>query len=387
MFFLKTENRELILILDVQSSVVRGSLAIHDPSQIPHIIFSYNAVIPWKSRTDSNYLVKTTLRAVSETVEACRRFIHISKGKADMPSHIGTMHFILSSPWIISHAKVISESYAKPMIVTHSHVMKLIEADKSSLGEVTGGSLGVIEQKIFAISLNGYPTASWEDQQARHLEVSYAMSAVGSKMIERFKEACGKGNHSSKIRFHSSLLMQKIGLQAIMPDLDEFALLHIHGELTDLALINGSSCTFFGSFPFGVRTLVRKIAAAEKTDIQTADSLLTLYTGGHFDETHSKDSMERIKNIGNGWTSELSKILNDNSSAESVIRNMPRKILASTWSHDDFFLQAILNAYPKSKPELISIESITPKVAFDLRSERRRLTGLYALAIHIMGSN
>jgi hypothetical protein len=135
-----------------------------------------------------------------------------------------------------------------------------------------------------------------------------------------------------------------------------------------------------------VRTLVRKIAATEDADIQSADSLLTLYTGGHFDPVHSSASMERIKNISNGWTSELARTLGANSSG-SKAQELPRKVLASAFSHDDFFAQTLRGAFPKAKIELISIESISPKVFFDAKSERRRLTGLYALAIHIMGNH
>ncbi len=384
MFFLKPEKRELVLILDIQSSVVRGSLALLLPSASPHIIFSYNVPIAWKTRTDSTYLIKTTLKAVAECVEAALRFIQVNT-KLNIPKRIGTMHLVLSSPWILSEAKVITESFNSPVTITKNHINHLIEEDRKKLEKSSGSEVTIIEQKIFSVFLNGYETALWDNQVSKELKIAYAMSAVGTKMMDRFVEACQTHKHRFKIRFHSSLLLQQVGIKTIDPNLDNYALLHIHGELTEIAMIDHGSCSFFGSFPFGVRTLVRKIASSKNCDFQSADSMLTLYTGGHYDKVHAETSMERIRNISIGWTSELARTLQGNKDEGRAIL-MPRKMLLSALSHDDFFSQILNNVYPKSKIELINIENISPKVFFDSKSERRRLTGLYAIAIHIMGN-
>lgn len=376
--FTKDNSGELDLILDVQTAVVRGSLVIYDGANLPNVIFTYNAVIAWKAHTDNSYLIKSTLKAVAETVEAARRFTHLKASKDKIPRKIKEVHFALSSPWIVSTAKTVKASFEKDTEITKGYVLKMIEDERKVMTAASTEDLTVIEQKIFDVRLNGYSVGDWLGKQARDFEISYTISIAGSRMIERFKDICIRSIHRCDIFYHSSLLLQQIGVRAIYPNQPNYGLIHVHGELTEVAIISNNVSTFFGYYPLGVRSLVRKIANSTKTDQQTADSALALYVGGHMDEEHAAEEINAIKNVATGWAMELKRLIEKKDGSFSL----PENVYLSSWSHDDFFAAAIRFVFPKMRVNMISIDDIAPLVSFDDKAEHRRLTGLYALAIH-----
>jgi hypothetical protein len=380
MLFSKGQDK-LILILDVQSSVVRGSLALLKKDDPPHVLYTYSTNIPWKPHTNSSYLIKVALKAVAEAVESAERSMHLLADSGIVPKKIAEVHFALSSPWIVSQAKTLSIEFPKEAEITHSRILNIIDQERDKLTPKTDEQrVKVIEQKIFDVRLNGYSVADWNGMSAKQLEVSYTVSIAGTRMLERFVEAAGPAARGRRPFFHSSLLLQHIGLTIVMPEREAYALVHIHGELSDVAVMRRNSCIFFASYPFGVRTLVRKIAATTKTELGAADSLLTLYESGVMDQTHAKESAKMIKDIAMGWSTELQKLFSE----QSTTCPIPSAIVVYAFAHDKFFVQALKDIYPANRIEVLSIESILPYVSYGGRAEHRRLTGLYAIAIHSM---
>jgi|GEM_PF-517444 len=388
MFFSATEKEKLILMLDVQSSVVRGSLVLFRKTAEPHVLFTYNADMPYKETTSSAYLIKTTLQAVSETIQATLQYIsvrtHTGEGNSQdtyiIPKKISSVHFCLSSPWIVSQAKVLKLTFAKDTKITQSYIVGLIEQERAKLTESTHDPLRVVEEKIFDVRLNGYSVRSWEGRDTRDLEVAFTASIAGTRMIERFIEECSHIVHANNIVFHSSLLLQYIAMETVFPDRGNYSLIHIHGELTDLAIIRNHSCAFFGSYPSGVRTLIRTLADSAQHDNQAADSLLALYTSGQLDVSHSAESISLIEQSALGWLEELKKLFVQ-SGLEPV---PPLAVILSAWAHDDFYLKMLAHAYPAIPLQILSIDDMSSHIVFAAGTERRRLTALYAIAINTM---
>jgi peptidyl-tRNA hydrolase len=77
----------------------------------------------------------------------------------------------------------------------------------------------------------------------------------------------------------SSLLLQYIGIEKVLEPGQNYCLIHVHGNQTDVSLTKRKSCIFFGSYPFGVKNLIDKLAVETKNGYQAADSLLSLYIG------------------------------------------------------------------------------------------------------------
>ncbi len=375
---------QLVIVMDVQSSLVRGSLVMLKRGALPNVIFTYTASVPWKPHTDYNYLVKMTLRAVSETMNVCLRNFHSHLASEHVPKKIGAIHYVLSSPWIVSQAKTLSTELPKEMVVTEAYVEKIIGEEKRMMLPSNEVDNVAIEQKIFNIKLNGYSVAEWVGKSALNIDVSYTISIANSRMIENLKDISSSAIHRIPVQFHSSTLLQFIGMRICQPNRGQYVLAHIHGEFTDVAVMDNHACIYFASYPLGVRNMIRKIALATGTDQHAADSLLTLYVGGHIDAAHSSGQIDAIHSIGNGWMNALKKALAEQNalSLDSSLDSL--RCIISAVAHEEFFVKCLREAYPKSRVNTLSVEDILPHVAFSDRAERSRLVGVYAVALSSM---
>ncbi|MBP6858446.1 MAG: hypothetical protein KBC33_01290 [Candidatus Pacebacteria bacterium] len=383
MFFSHPKS-SLILILDVQSSIVRGTLVHMHATSKPHVVFTHSVGIAYKPHARSGYLVKAALAAVEENVAESLRFISqvhsIKNPTHNLPKHISAVHYVLSSPWVVSQAKTISQSFKKETSVTKADILKLVSEERAKMSQKDEHDIRVIEEKIFDVRLNGYSIASWESRATTQLEVSFVSSLAGGRMIERFIQACDRAVGKKSVMFHSSLFLQHVAIQKVVPDRASYALIHVHGELTDIAIMHAHSCIFFGSYPFGIHSIVRTIARELKVSEQTADSTLNLVTQKALDTAQSKKQASIVDNMSNGWIGEFRKLLKINPLACGI----PHHVIISARSHEDFFMNSFKKAYPQSTLEVLDLDMMRAHVDFENTAEKLRLTGLYIIAIHSM---
>lgn len=379
MFFSSKPKAKLDLILDIQSSIVRGALVLKRPNDIPEVIYIYSTFIPFKPQVSSGYLVKMTLRAVEETIQAILKELSLRKTAQhiELPQHISAAHYVLSSPWIVSQAKTISLSFPKETKVTKEKIRSITEEERLKLLGDEANSLSVIEEKVFDVRLNGYSIPSWQGRLAKELEISFVVGVAGTRMIESLRNACLHIVPSGRIDFHSSLFLQNIGIQRVLPDRSTYTIIHVHGELTDVVVMKNHSCVFFGSYPWGVQSVIRKIAHASKTDEQAAESLFTLSLGNNLDASHAASSRKIVDDIADGWVSEYAHMMK-----LSGLKVLPDDIIISARAHEDFFVNTFKNKYPDADVITLEIDQIIPTVRFAPSVEKLRILGLCINAIH-----
>jgi hypothetical protein len=141
--------------------------------------------------------------------------------------------------------------------------------------------------------------------------------------------------------------------------------------------VNSHACTFFGSYPFGFRTLVRKVALGSKTDEQTADSLISLWSHKSLDESRQRASLSVLEDVSNGWVGELRKLLAQACEGSSL----PHEVLISARMHEEFFIAAFADAYSQTIVEPLEKQQLAQDVSFAPSAEQRRSTSLYVGAI------
>jgi hypothetical protein len=375
--FFSSKKGELKLILDVQSSIVRGTLVLVRPAVQPHVIFTHSVAIPYKTNAQSSYLVKNALDAIQEILVQSTAHAKARAKVEEVPHTLSSIHYVLSSPWVISQAKMLRFSFKDNTLITQSYIQNLIKEERSKIS-VGDDEIKVIEEKVFDVRMNGYSLAQWVGHRTKELEISFVSSVAGSRMVERFIDVCHKSVSSQHIYFHSSLFLQHLGIQEVFQDHSNYALVHVHGELTDVAIIYANSCQFFGSYPLGVHTVVRTMAREAKIDQQSAESLLSTYSTGNLDPHFGKKEASLIETLGTSWTSEFKKILETGLLAD----RLPHHIIISAHSHEAFFVQSFKQVFPQVTIDLLGIEDVLSKVSFDMYAEKLVLASLYILAIH-----
>lgn len=381
MLFSKHRNNKTILIFDVQSAIVRASVVNYSGSEKPRVLFTAERMLIYRKETGTAHLIKDTLDALQGCVDSAMKFVHDEAAKpkketgSAIDSKISEIHFVLSSPWIVSKAKTITQVYKRPVTVTKNGIVSIIERERVGDAPDQTGPVEIIEEKIFSVRLNGYHIIDWEGKTAQNIGISFAVSVAGTGMIQRFRDICRHIVPERKISFHSSLLLQHVGIKILKPEKRDYALIHIHGELTDLVISEDNDCVFFGSFPMGIATVTRLIGRETKSSDNAADSLIALYSGDYLDKSNGAVTTTAVEHAIDVWNEGLSKLLKE--SGHSL-----RTTIITAKTHEEFFKQSFKRTHSGSKIESFTVEEISDHVSFGPRSEMLRLTGLYAISIN-----
>ena len=120
MLFSNKNRDDLILILDVQSSIVYGALVLLKTTEKPRILFTSNYNFLNQRVLSSTNMVKQTVKATTQTIDEVMRYFHSEKAAAegDIPKKISAVHYVLSSPWILSEAKKIETTFDGEKVIT-----------------------------------------------------------------------------------------------------------------------------------------------------------------------------------------------------------------------------------------------------------------------------
>ncbi len=301
------------LLLDIQSSSVRGSLVIGK-----NIIFEMGIEIPLRGTANSKTLTENTLEAVRIIVQGILKDFILRRDSGDSKyraAEIGAVHCIISSPWLVSQAQVVSASFNKETKITDKLVTSLLEnKDAKPTLHITEeahrtGQIRVIEKKVFAVLLNGYSTTNWVGKSAQTLDVSFIVSSASSQLISQITEICELVSTAKHIKFHSSLILHYVSSLKLVPAASDHICVHLHNEITDLISISKTGNVYFASYPVGIRTLVKRISIAMAVNDHTAESMLALYADMNLDPTHGRNSSIIIEKILQGWSREYHEFL------------------------------------------------------------------------------
>jgi len=365
-----SKKSSLILILDIQSSVVRGSLCVLAKNARPHVIYSQETPIEYKQERGAAHLVQRTIRAIDQTLHHALRSIQGKK--------IDAVHYVLSSPWILSQAKTIAVEFKKETKATREHIIDIVTKQREEFITEKQSGFEIVEEKVFSVKLDGTHTEDWRNKKARTVDVSLAISVSGIETIRQLRDVCAHAVPGERVQFHSALLLQHIAVQQIIPQYKNYTLIHAHGELTDIIRVKDGTCSFFASYPYGTQTILRSIGSTQKIPQQSAESNLALYGQGSLDASHARKTYEAIQNEQHMWSAELMKILQ----TSSVKQDPNEHILLSAHAYEAFFIRALASIPHYGKVQRLELDDVRPAVTFEASVRTSRMTGLYVLAIH-----
>ena len=368
----------LILILDVQSSRVRGSLVLIKKELRPTIVFSYEAIVTYRPEQGGTQLFTNTLAALDAVINQVLRIVRSHEQDSPIPRTIDEIHFVLSSPWIMSRAKTVSASFKKEVVLTPARIRDIVSNERVHSANDQTLSGDIIEEKITDVRIDGVSVPHWENSKAKNIEISYAVSVAGTSTIDQLRRACAYIEETTAIFFHSALLLQHAGIQAVTKRRGNYTLVHVHGELTDIVHSEDGICTFFASYPIGVNTVARTLATELNLSVKSTDSSISLYEHGQIDAGHGHTAHTAISKAQHLWVAELEKVL----TRADATYVMNSSLIVSAHAHEIFFIQALKSVPAHGFIEQLDIDEIRTRVSFETNVPISRMIGLYAIAIH-----
>jgi cell division ATPase FtsA len=361
----------LSIILDIQSGLVRGALVSNKHNESTHILSVVTKTYSGKSNIlNSEHLIKKNLKLVSEVIE------HLARDAKGY--RVSSITYTLSTPWIFSKLKTVKINYNNETLITERIIRDII---KNEIKNDEKLDTKPIEQNIFEIRLNGYPTVDFDGKRAHTLEISLSTSFSPKTFLDKVETVVNKHIFIKHHEFHSALLMQYVALREVLKDRNEYIYIHTHNELTDMIIIKDGLCKYIASFPFGVQTMLRKVAIETKTSIEASDSLLALYQGNKLTDEEKIKTKQILNPLLQEWVSGCTKIFSEMFDFTSI----PRSIYLSSHSHFELFKEAMATQ-DVFRFEVISHDTIDTNnsIIFEKNVPPSNMMTLYAFAIQNM---
>lgn len=318
--FSKKEKKELVLLFDIGSSSVGGALLHLGDNGVPEIILSVRDLIQIEKETDPERLLFLTLDALKSVAS------RICMSGMGAPSKI---FCVLSSPWYASQTRTIRFTQDKPFVFTGEMAdeliakeIKVFESEHDALYPSNNNKVEIIELKNMQTKLNGYATPHPYKQKATELELTVFLSVSQVLVLEKIKSTIERHFRCPNIRFSSFAVASFVVARDTFVNQDNFLLVNIGGEVTDISMIKKEVLKDSISFPMGCNFIIRGIAEAVKSSLVEARSFVSLYKDGHMANNTAQKFEPIISQLRTEWLRGfqdfLSKLTSDVSIPSSV---------------------------------------------------------------------
>jgi DNA-binding transcriptional MerR regulator len=307
------KQNELALVLDIGSSSVGGALFWMQSTGIPKIIFAMREPIPLEEEISIDKLITLTVKTLNVVVS---KICMMGLGR---PSR---MYCVLSSPWYASQTRVLKLEKNTPFIFTEKLADSLIQKEIALFKEEykekdshPDNQIRPIELKNMKTVLNGYDTLRPLNQKAKVLEMTIFASVSQEQILKKVEETIERHFHSREIRFSSFVMSSFTVARDMFVNQDNFLLINIGGEVTDISMIKKEIIQESVSYPAGRNFIIRNVAKGLGVSLVEAKSLISLYKDGHMADVTEKKAEEVISSIKTRWLKKfqesLSNLTND----------------------------------------------------------------------------
>ncbi|MAZ40916.1 hypothetical protein CL654_02270 [bacterium] len=235
--------------------------------------------------------------------------------------------------------------------VTHDLVANLVKKEIETLaGEDPAKKDKVLlEQKILDIQLNGYSIADPYNKQADSMMVTLFVSYTEKVIVEKLKNIVHQVFHTDNTLFHGTPLSLYATVGMLFPKEENFTLLNVSSEVSDLIVSVDNDLTQIISFPFGRNTFLRLLAREMGVEMSEAHSILGLYKSEKLNEKSRTRTEGALAVIQGMWKESFKRTIE-----EGKLRGgLPARILiVSDPSVSSFFPEW----FKESRRELFSTE-------------------------------
>lgn len=302
----KKENK-LALVFDFGSSSVGGALFLIQKSKVPKIIFSVREPIILEDKVNPDRFLSLTIKALEIVASK------ICLAGLGVPEEI---FCVLSSPWYASQTRHIRFQKNKPFVFNSKLADDLIQKEMNLFKEEhlsgyvnSGNKVRQIELKSMKIVLNGYFTSKPIDQTAKELEMMIFISMSGEQVLEKIEEVVFHHFHLRNIKYSSFVITSFSVARDLFVQHEDFLLIDIGGEITDISMIKRDALRESVSFPLGRNFMVRGVASLLKCTLVEAKSLLSLYKDGHAEIGTLKKLEPIVNKLKTEWLKDFQKSL------------------------------------------------------------------------------
>ncbi|MBP7805164.1 MAG: hypothetical protein KA052_03040 [Candidatus Pacebacteria bacterium] len=303
--FSSAKKSETVLIVSIGSATVATAFISIDKG-----VTKVNGI----STADISVLSDLTLERFEKEMEKALRkaLAGLSKFRTHAPDRV-TVFF--SSPWYASQVRVAKMSRPQPFVVTKTLINDMIARELKAFEdeEITAKSgntkpLRAIESKVIQVKLNGYATTDPINLSATEMEISIFLSVAEEATLVHVEDILQSQYHKP-ITFSTFLSASFIVTRDFFPHQNDYLLVDIGGEVTDITLVRDFALVQSISIPFGRNYVLRKLASALRRSVPEAISLCNLYMEDKVESSMKEACTKIFEDIKTGWLDAFQKAL------------------------------------------------------------------------------
>jgi len=319
-FFKPKKKEELTLVFDIGSSSVGGALFYVQKSGIPKIIFSIREPIVFEEEINFDRLLSSTMKTLGIVANK------ISTVGLGAPKKI---FCVLSSPWYASQTRTIKFRKNAPFLFTSKLADSLIQKEinifeKEYLAKYMHleNSIRPIELKNMKTTLNGYASLEPMNKKAKELEMDVFISISPEELLGKIENTISQYFHCKNIEFSSFTMASFVVARDMFVRQDNFLLVDIGGEITDISMVKKDILYESISFPLGRNFMIRGAANLLNCSLDEAKSFISIYKDRHASESINKKLKPIINKLKTEWLKKFQESLfnlSNNISIPSVV--------------------------------------------------------------------
>jgi hypothetical protein len=283
--FSKKSETDAELIFDIGSKSVGGGIFERQAKGGTKLLYAAREPIAFQNELTGDVLLATMLRSFSNLLLHLEKYgINHLRTASGQKYRIRSATIVISSPWHSSETKMIQLNFDKPTVITKAFVSEIIVKEEKDFENSVEKSIQnhpdfcVLERKIMEIRLNGYTTAVPYGKETQNIEIRLFNSVASVKMLERIESLIVHYFHIDNFIFHTFSVASYVSIRDAFRGIEDFLIVQIGGEVTDVVIAKNGTLTETISFPFGHNGLLRvldKICAGHPQC--SLEALLTLH--------------------------------------------------------------------------------------------------------------
>lgn len=287
-FFRLARSKEtLAVVFDIRDSSVGAALVLLRKDKLPKIIYvTRHAFVRAQKgtlRETSKNMLKALGRAASDIERSGFSYLAFTPLSDLTPKSV---FCVLGSPWYGGHARTITFSRNKPFRIDSKLISEVLDREIASLKQsehkhylhegIRKGEVVLFERKILRVSLNRYPIDRPYGQWTRNISLDTYLSIAPQKILRNMHAMLHQTFHPEAVYFHSSALSLFDVARDIWSSLEDFLLIEVGGEITEVAVVRRGVVHELCSFPLGSNSIAREISKKLNVSFEEASSLARL---------------------------------------------------------------------------------------------------------------
>lgn len=295
----KKEKEELVLLFDIGSSSVGAAFFLMHKERVPKIVFSEREQVKVENEVSVDNFLSNTMKALK---------IVASKTCFAGMSHPDKVFCVVSSPWFASETRTIDFSKEESFEVTEKLINSLVEKETNIFQDeylVKGAhalnKIRPIEVKTMKTVLNGYESHNPIGEKVKKLKMSIFLSIGQEKFLKNIESIIHQHFPNKDIEFISFSVASFAVARDMFISKENFLLINIGGEITDISMVKQDIIKESMSFPAGRNFMIRGVAKGLNKGLDEARSLLSLYKDGHMEDSHIKNMEPIVSELRSVW--------------------------------------------------------------------------------------